>query len=214
MVSRNQSRKRKRYTKVRYQPLRKTKNDLPRSLYSDKQVQDYYIRHLSTLLPNVSFSTSYYDLGYVEKDINIKINIPNNSGLHNLWYRKHIYDCVILTINYEFYMKKYGHVSLVLIDTNNKIIEWFDTSDTEPCMFDPVISKIKEYLPDYEIVKVNTYYIQEDENDIYCQTWIYYYVWKRLYKKKDYKSIIDKIMSKDKKSRTDVIRKFHYKITK
>lgn len=204
----------KQYTRTRYQPVRKAKIISSQLHYSSINIEQHYNKQLSILLSNACFTQNSGDLEYIKDNMQLnvsQIKVPYDSGLHSLWYNKYFYDYVIFTIHYKF-SENNNHVSIVIIDTTKKIIEWFDTWDTSDHIFNPLIEKLKKYLPHYEIFKVNKKDIQEDDDDYYCQTWIYYYVWQRLYKKKDSESIMNKILSKNIKSRTDLIRKFHYKI--
>lgn len=205
----NKKKNRKIYVKKRYLPIRISKLYIP--FYETREITDHYKTKLSLLLPNVNFSFNIGDLYYY--DVDKEIIIPDDSNLHNINILQHTYDYIIISIFYNW-GKGDGHVSVSIVDINNKIIEWFDTIDTQNDIYEPIKNKIKEYLPDYEIFKANREDIQKDDSDLYCQTWIYYYIYHRLYKKKSIKIILDKLMSKDKKRRIDVIRQFHHKIVK
>lgn len=201
---------RKRYVRTRYLPFRKAKLNVP--FYGTKLITNYYHTQLSSLLPRVHFSFNDGDLQYTEKEEDCqRVSIPDNSNLHNMSNLVYNYEYVIMTINYEWTTEG-EHVSTSIVDTKNKRIEWFDTYNTFKYIYNPIKNKLQEYFPDYHIVKAHQKSIQEDDEDHYCQTWLYYYLYHRLHKKKTMKSIIGKLMSKDKKRRIDVIRKFHYKI--
>jgi len=51
----------------------------------------------------------------------------------------------------------------------------------------------------FEFILVNDRYLQKNKNDLYCQTWIYYYLYKRLIEKKSIIEIIENLYELDKK---------------
>ena len=203
---------RKQYVRERYLPCRKAKID--HKFYNTKTTTNFYHNKLSSLLPHVHFTFNDFDLEYDEnKDKKNRINIPCDSNLHNMQILKKDHNHIIMTILYDW-TDGNQHMSMLIADTINKRIEWFDTYNTYKYIYEPIKKKIQRYFPKYHIVKVHQRIIQEDDDDHYCQSWPYYYMYKRLYKKKTMKSIVGKLMEKDKKRRIDVIRNFHYKISK
>ncbi|QKF93668.1 hypothetical protein QKU48_gp0210 [Fadolivirus algeromassiliense] len=188
-------------------PIRKSKIDHPH--YNSKKYEKTLRRRMLMLLHNIYISKTSNDMIYHEKYNSITIS--DKSILHRIWNYNIIYDFVIIKIE-THYNDGNTHISIMIINNINKIIEWFDTAPLNKDEKNIVTNTVNKYLPYYNIKIVNKkYYIQESDYDIYCQTWIYYFTYKRLYKNKDSIKIFTSLMKHNKEKRVDIIRNFFYK---
>lgn len=202
------TRKKKRNVMKRILPLRKAKFNA-RGYNSDKLIK-YYSNKIMMLLPNLFIRNNYEDIIYFHKEN--KIVIPNNSILHDIFSYSIIYEYTIIKVCVG-YDDDDGHISIMIVDNKNKIIEWFDTAPPNKIEKTKLLEKIKYYLPSYKITIVNNkHHIQKSNYDVYCQTWIYYFIYKRIHKKKQPAQIINNLMKYNRENRVDIVRKFFYKL--
>ena len=175
------------------------------------KLNKFYIHKMRKLFPNVHLTDKYHDFSY--NSISKIPKIPS--------------DCILLDISTnkiqdkDYTIMKIGekhndgyHVSIILINHITKQAEWFDTGSLKGTEYDNIKFFLQYHLIGYDIRIVNNdHWIQEADKDHYCQSWIYYYIYQRLYKNKTSDEIINKIMSRDAKKRMDIIFNFFHKIS-
>jgi hypothetical protein len=75
-------------------------------------------------------------------------------------------------------LRKRGHIVIALLDDRTKSIELFDPSGGDTCMYEEALSQFVPNYKDYAYHFVNPVFLQQE--DTHCQTWIYYFLYKRL----------------------------------
>lgn len=113
-----------------------------------------------------------------------------------------------------------GHITVALINRKSKTIEWFDpsgqykrdprTQETEYSMWVYNLELLFDnMLPGYKFIVVNKAQThQSHEFDLYCQTWIYWYVFMRLVAGHNRRQIMQALQQDTPAQRVERIRNF------
>lgn len=187
-------------TNKRIQPIRKHAIDHKFGPTDTDMYISYYIHIVKRIIPNLEINNGD-DMYYENKEI----KLTNISILNRLYQITNRY--IALMVGQD------GHVSIILIDNDNETIEYFDTvndSFKEHALNDV----IDFYFPSYRFKVVNNGTdIQESNYDVYCQTWIFYYIYQRLYNNKTSDEIMEKLKLTNSEERVDIIRDFFFEFT-
>jgi len=184
------------YIYKRIRPIRKAYID-HKLIETDVNLYiSHYIKRIRDLVPSLTINDGD-DIFYFTQ-----MEVTNISLLKQLDSIKTPY--IALMIGY------FDHISIMLVDKYYKCIEYFDTSYKQKYR-----NQLKEicdiYFPDYLFICVNdNLYIQKSYYDVYCQTWIFYYLYQRLYKCISHRIIMDTLNMVNDNERVDIIRNFFH----
>jgi len=185
------------------------KTKVTRSMWYFDRLRQFYCIGLKKIISDIQI-TPDCDVRFYKKASTL--NIMENSIFYDIvngHMAAHKYSVVRIKILSE----TTSHTNIMIINNHSKQIEWFDSCVMSNVrQYRHLYVLLRKYLHNYHINIVNRNDRIQETGDRFCQSWIYYYVYQRLYKNKTPKDILNKIMSKDKHQRRTIILKFFHKI--
>lgn len=179
------------------------------SWYFDR-LRQFYCVGLQKILHDIQITPNCDIIFHMKTN---KLNIVKDSIFYNI-INGHIPTVKHSVVRIRLLSVRNSHTNIMIINNHLRHIEWFDSCIMSNFrQYRRLYVLLRKYLHNYSLNIVNQNNKIQENGDRFCQSWIYYYVYQRLYKNKTPKDIINKIMNKNKYKRRNIILQFFHKIS-